>query len=190
MSIAQGIFSAKGVSKIVPTMESEFSRVIDLLFKETIEKGYVELVKYMQFAPLNVILSICFDIRAKSIKDPLFRDVIETVDKTVKWGSPGEDISNFLPIYSKIIDILSMKPRRNEKRYAKFIYKERNPLFRRLMQEALERGNIECFIKELYKVKETNELEEDDILLFLGNFSPIALKMIIYTFYTKIYMEL
>ena len=157
-------------------MENEFSRVIGLLFKETAEKGSVELVKYMQFAPLNIILSVCFGIRAKSIEDPLFRDVIETIDKTVKWGSPGEDISNFLPIYSKIIGILSMKPARNEKRYVKFIYKERNPLFRRLMQEALERDNTECFVKELYKVKETNEFEEDDILLFLGNFSPIALK--------------
>ncbi|KAG2226788.1 hypothetical protein INT45_005753, partial [Circinella minor] len=168
-TIAQDVFSAKGVSKIVPTMESEFSRAIDLLFKDTAEKGNVELVKYMQFATLNIILSICFGIRAKSINDPLFQDVIETVDKTVKWGSPGEDIGTFLPIYSKIIDVLSMKPRRNEKRYAEFIYKKRNPLFRRLIQKALERDNTECFVKELYKVKETNQFEEDDILLFLAD---------------------
>ncbi|KAI8150054.1 cytochrome P450 [Fennellomyces sp. T-0311] len=155
-------FSWKGVEQLADIIESEADRVVEQLQQDSTQNGSVNMVEHAQFMSLNIILRLCFGIRAKSVSDPLFKSLVYTVNTTVKLGAPGADLGTFLPALSKIIDIAFRK----EDQMIDFIYKCRNPLFHQLIQEARDK-DIDCLTKYLYSIKENNEFEDDDILLFL-----------------------
>ncbi|KAG2225134.1 hypothetical protein INT45_011817, partial [Circinella minor] len=161
---AQVILGPKGVDQSMNVIESEAARVTKLLIEGTVKDGKVHTVKYMQLAPLNVILQTCFGKYAESLDDPLFTDLVETINSTVKWGAPRQDMSSFLPAFSKIFELFMS----NKKEMKHFTYEKRNPLFRRLIQEALE-SDIPCYAKVMHKNKEENEFEDEDIIVFMSD---------------------
>ncbi|KAI9251494.1 cytochrome P450 [Phascolomyces articulosus] len=170
-TVAQKIFATKSVAKLERMMQGEATRVVDLLLQDTATLGKINIAKYMQFCPLNVILQMCFGIHVTTVEDPLFQVMVDTVDTTVLWGSPKDDMTNFLPLFTKVFNMIMLRGiNPSKKRYEDFIYQKRDPLFRQLIKEALESGDSnDCFVKELYKIKEANEFEEDDILVFLAD---------------------
>ena len=166
LTIAQAILGTKGVDQNMDIIKSEADRLTKLLLEGTSKDGEVHTVKYMQLAPLNVILQTCFGKYAESLDDPLFTDLVETINSTVKWGAPRQDMSSFLPAFSKIFELCMG----NEKHMQRFTYEKRNPLFRRLIKEALE-SDAPCYAKIMHGLKEENEFEDDDIIVFMCMYS-------------------
>ncbi|KAI9248836.1 cytochrome P450 [Phascolomyces articulosus] len=160
-TVAQKIFATKSVAKLEKMMQGEAARVVDLILQDMATLGKINLLRYMQFCPLNVILQMCFGIHATSVEDPLFQVIIDTI--------------------TNMIMLRGINP--SKKRYEDFIYQKRDPLIRQLIEEALESGDSnDCFVKELYKIKEANEFEEDDILVFLTDLinagtDPVAITL-------------
>ncbi|KAI9270805.1 cytochrome P450 [Phascolomyces articulosus] len=164
-AILHMLLGPKAVKNKVDVIEKEATHLADLLTCNTAKNGYVNIIKYMQFAPLNVIMHSCFGITGKSLDDPVFKAMIDNVDRTIWWAAPRENVHSFLPGLSSFMEIFTG----TKKKMRDFTYKERNPLFRRLIQEAREH-NGPCFVKELYKIKEEeNTLDDDDILVFMAN---------------------
>ncbi|KAI9496236.1 cytochrome P450 [Zychaea mexicana] len=162
-AIAQTILRPQNVAAMTQTIEFEACRVSDLLLKGTTAAG-VNTVKYMQLLTQNVITNALFGITMESLDDPLYKCVIGLVDKSIKWAGPLEDIYTFLPILAQIMDIFTS----NQKKMAELIENKRNPVYRRLIQQALEHGRP-CLVKDMYINNEQYEFDDDDILVFVSN---------------------
>ncbi|KAI9258926.1 cytochrome P450 [Phascolomyces articulosus] len=152
----------KSVSSRMASIEQESVVISNLLLNGTKEKGHVDVTKYMQLASFNVIMQVCFGKSSKSVDDPLFVAVVDTIDTSVKWGAAAGDIRTFLPAFTKIFNLFMLR----EKEMIDFTFKKRNPLFQNLIQEALE-SDQPSFVKHIYQVKEENEFDDDDILVLM-----------------------
>ncbi|KAI9246447.1 cytochrome P450 [Phascolomyces articulosus] len=161
---AQTILGTKGVDQNMYIIESEAARITKMLLEGSANNGNINITKYMQLAPLNVILRTCFGKSVTSIDDPLFLAIVETIDATVKWGAPRQDMGSFLPAFSKIFELFMG----TEEHMQHYTYEVRNPLFRRLIQEAVK-NDTPCFAKVMHRLKEEDEFEEDDIIVFMSD---------------------
>ncbi|KAI9491887.1 cytochrome P450 [Zychaea mexicana] len=161
---AQSLLSSKAVDRLTKTLEIEATQATQRLLEETAKNGQVNIVKHMQLAALNVILRICFGVYGESVDDFFIQSIVETIDITIKWGAPSEDLlGTVLP--GGISSVFSYFTGR-EQRYREFTYEKRDPLFRQLISKALE-SDTDCFAKDLYRIKGELELEDDDILVLL-----------------------
>ncbi|KAI9492561.1 cytochrome P450 [Zychaea mexicana] len=145
-AIAQSLFGPKGVST-----------------KNTIENGHVNLLESLQVSTLNVVMQTLFAKRATSLNDPLARTIIDLTRMSINLSAPDQDLPTFLPGISAL---LGPRFKSNEKEMHEFVYDKRGPVYWRLIREALE-SDADSFVKSLYEVKDENELEDDDILLFI-----------------------
>ncbi|KAI9493967.1 cytochrome P450 [Zychaea mexicana] len=161
-AIAQGLLSPKAVADKVEMMQSEAAKITELILKGTKESGYVDVFKSMQLATLNIIMQTCFGIRAKSLDDPLAHTMFDLIDTSIKLSAPDQDMQTFLPALSGLLRLFTS----SENTMRDFVYKKRNPEFWRLIQEARE-NDSDCFVKNIYRLKEENGLEDDDILVFM-----------------------
>ncbi|KAI9493952.1 cytochrome P450 [Zychaea mexicana] len=167
-AIAQAILAPKGVASKSQVMQEEAARIAELLISETVRNGKINVVKAMQLGGLNIIMQTCFGKCVGSLEDPLADDIIECITTSNKLSAPEADIQTFLPILGTILRTFTYNDNMNynEEYMRKFIYEKRNPLYQRLIQEALE-SDKECFLKEIYKVKDENELDDDDMIVFM-----------------------
>ncbi|KAI8150053.1 cytochrome P450 [Fennellomyces sp. T-0311] len=157
------ILAPKNVDRFAPILEREADYIVKYLLDATAEENGVEVLKPLQSAAMNVVLTTALGTRATSAKDPLFQEIIKTVDTGMKLAGAAEDMSGFLPILS-VLNVIYRKERRMED----FVVKMRNPLFRRLIKQALE-GEADCFVKSLYERKEEFGLDEDGIMVTIND---------------------
>ena len=163
------VLASKNVAKFGPILEREADFIVDHLLKETEEKGSIDVVKPLQFATMNFLFVTCLGMRATSVKDPLFVDVITVIDKNMKMCGVAEDTAWFLPILSVLDFIL-----RKEVKQKAFIEEKRNPLFRRLIKESLASGE-DSLTKSLYALKdETGLLDDDGIMVTISKFLIVS----------------
>ncbi|KAG2216838.1 hypothetical protein INT45_009464 [Circinella minor] len=131
----------------------EADLLIETFIDTTTKDGSVALDGPLHFTALNVIFSAGFGRRAESLDDPLFKEVHYLMEQTGLRSSPTEEISTFLPIMT-VLDILLQK----KKDMKRFIYKERNPAFKRYIEKAIE-DNVDCFAKSLLEMDDINNFD-------------------------------
>ncbi|KAI9492124.1 cytochrome P450 [Zychaea mexicana] len=162
-AIAQSLFGPKGVSRKVHTFKQEAEWVSEMLLKDTLENGHVNILKSLQVGTLNLIMQTFFAKRAESLDDPLAITMIDLTGTSIKLSAPDQDMPTFLPAFSALFGPWFKS---NEKEMREFVHEKRDPVYWRLIREALE-SDEDCFVKILYELKDENELEDDDILLFV-----------------------
>lgn len=141
---------------------NEANYIVEHLIADTKRSGHVEPFKPLQSATMNVVLMVCLGMRVPSAQDPFFKEIIDVVDRGIKYCGADNDMSAFLPILSAL-DILVRK----ERTLKHYIETERNPLFRRLIQHGLE-VDKDCFVKTLYALKDEYDLDDDGILVMMS----------------------
>lgn len=152
----------KNVDRFSDILEREADYIVKYLIAATIANGHVDTVKPLQSASMNVVLTTCLGMRAESVLDPLFKEVVAVTDEGMKLAGAAEDMSSFLPILS-VLDILFRK----ERRMRNFAENKRNPLYRRLIREALA-SDKDCLLKSLYELKDQYNLDDDDIMVTIS----------------------
>lgn len=160
--VALTVLGPKRVDAMAATIAQEADKLIDRFLSAGSRPEGVPTIKQLQFESMNVILLACLGISASSLEDPLFSSVVGIVDKTVKLAGPENDISTFLPILS-FMDWLVQR----NKTFLSFIDGQRNPLFRRLIAEALQKED-DNLVKTLYGLKDEHSLEDDDIMVLIS----------------------
>ncbi|KAI9245376.1 cytochrome P450 [Phascolomyces articulosus] len=161
-ALALEVLSPTNVNQYLNLIENEAYDLVNYLLKTS--KGQdqgVDIFKPLQLASFNVIMTTCFGMRAESIQDPLFRTMIGLIDEGMEKADASADISTFLPIIS-FMDIIFQR----EKGIADFIRDKRDPLFRHLIQQAIENEN-DCLLKTIYKNKKISRLDDDDIMVIM-----------------------
>ncbi|KAI9493660.1 cytochrome P450 [Zychaea mexicana] len=160
---ALDVLAPKNINKFGPILEREADFIVEHLLKTTEEKGSIDVVKPLQFATMNFLFVTCLGMRATHVKDPLFVDVVSVIDRNMKMCGVAEDTAWFLPILSVLDFVL-----RKEAKQKAFIKEKRDPLFRRLIKEALE-SDRDSLVKSLYALKdETNLLDDDGIMVTIN----------------------
>ncbi|ORZ02475.1 cytochrome P450 [Syncephalastrum racemosum] len=159
-TVALDILAPKFVDKFSEVMWHEAD---DLVSRLVADQDGLDPLKTFQFTSMNIILTTCLGKRAKNMDDPLFRNVVAVVDEGMKLCGADNDMSTFLPI----IDIFDVFVRK-ERGFRDFVEKKRNPLFRRLLKEALE-GDSDCLLKSMYDQKDEFELDDDNILVAMND---------------------
>ncbi|KAI9276734.1 cytochrome P450 [Phascolomyces articulosus] len=161
-AIAQALLTPKAIASKTDMINFEAIQTIELLLADTRKHGYTNVFKLMQLGTLNIIMQTCLGIRAKTLDDPLGKTMIDYIDTSIRFSAPEQDLQTFFPGLSKLIRTFTD----NEDEMKNFIFEKRNPYFQRLIKNALS-NKPDCFIKEIYKLKEANDLEDDDILVFI-----------------------
>lgn len=152
------------VSHFSDVHQREADQLVESLIDLTARHGSVNPRRILQRSFVNFILETCFAQHIDSLDDPLFESIVEFVEEAVYLGGLTEDFSSFLPILS-FLDVIF----RRERRFEHFIKTKRDPLFHRLVRDALESDKDNLF-KRLYHMKEEYGLDNDDILVTAGLF--------------------
>ncbi|KAG2228137.1 hypothetical protein INT45_009183 [Circinella minor] len=160
---ALDVLAPKNIKKFAPILERESDFIVEHLLKTTEEKGSIDVVKPLQFATMNFLFVTCLGKRATSVNDPMFVEVIGIIDINMKMCGVAEDTAWFLPILS-LVDTVTGK----EAKQKAFIRERRNPTFRRLIKEALERDE-DSLVKNLYALKDENNMLDDDGIMVTIN---------------------
>lgn len=156
---ALDILAPKFVDKFSEVMWHEADELVSRLMSN---QDGIDPLKTFQFTSMNIILTTCLGKRAKDMNDPLFCNVVGVVDEGMKLCGADNDMSTFLPIMD-LFDVFVRK----ERGFRDFVEKKRNPLFRRLLKEALE-SDTDCLLKSMYDLKEEFELDDDNILVAMS----------------------
>ncbi|KAI9246470.1 cytochrome P450 [Phascolomyces articulosus] len=164
-TVAQGVLGAKAIEKEMSRIESVSAQTTQLILENTRQHGHVDITKYMQLNCLNVIMYTCLGISAKALEDPLFKSVIHSMETTVKLGGARQDIHSFLPAFTKLFNLLIPN---NEKAMHGFVYGFRNPLYRQMIDKALQ-SDTPCYAKIMYQIKDDIGLDEDDLLVLMAD---------------------
>ncbi|RCH89793.1 hypothetical protein CU098_005126 [Rhizopus stolonifer] len=143
-------------------VEEESKRLIDKLLLDTsshVSEGIV-VNKYLHLASMNIVLQLGFGMRYQAVEDPEFRHLSDTILKSIELGTLVNDMSGFIPAF-KILEHLSGQ----EKHMKHHIEQVRDPLLRRLMNDALCREG-----PNVTKSLEGYDLSSDDKLVIISDF--------------------
>ncbi|KAI8150055.1 cytochrome P450 [Fennellomyces sp. T-0311] len=160
---AQAILSQKSVMRLADRIAAESSRLVDFLLADSSKENGIEVLKYMQFMPLSVILEACFGTRSESLDDPVIRAWLHITNETLLLSSPTNSIDAFFPVLGRLYDVFIGK----RARMTEFT-NTRDPFMRKAIKDALD-GDVDCFVKHLYATKDENEFDDDDILVILAD---------------------
>lgn len=156
---ALSILAPNMVAKFSHYHKKENQELIERLIKKTEQEGSVHPMKPICMAAMNFILGTCFGRRNESENDPVFKQVVEMMEKGLKVAGVENDISSFLPILS-FLDVLS----RRGKFFENHIKNLRDPVMKGLVKGALETDQ-DNLLKRLNDLKETYDLDDDDLLV-------------------------
>jgi hypothetical protein len=131
------VLAPKMVDKYMEKIEFESSDLIERLLKTTEKDGSVDPVPDLQMNSLNVISHITVGKRYNSKNDPEFVSICKMYKKAVKLTAFEIDIPHFLPALSFVKYIYDA-----EKMFKDFVYKERDPILHKLIEEATVSSEI------------------------------------------------
>ncbi|CAO3645249.1 unnamed protein product [Cunninghamella blakesleeana] len=141
---------------------SEADYSIKRLLEQSEKLGQFNPMDCFYCTSLNVTLGASFG-KHVSADDPLFKTVVDVVNECLNLSGAANDMSGFLPILS-FLDVIFRK-----ERYLKhFVENIRNPVYRKLMKEALE-NDKDSFYKQFYALKDEYELDEEDLLVSMSD---------------------
>ncbi|ORZ14120.1 cytochrome P450 [Absidia repens] len=157
---ALAVLAPQRVNDLTDVSLYEADNLVEQLLERTALYGHVDPSTILQAASLNVVLLTCFGKRVESVEDPLFKDIMNFVIPTVKHAGSEGSLSQFLPIFG-LVDALVGKKRV----FADFVSKVRDPLFARLIKDALS-GDKDCYVKRF----EEYDLDETDLIVIMSDF--------------------
>ncbi|KAG2204058.1 hypothetical protein INT47_007052 [Mucor saturninus] len=145
------IIAPKVVDKnYIKPIQSEAAALVDRLIEYSKKENGVDPTVHLHLNSLNTICRAAFG-KHYSFEDPEFKTMSHIIERTVVMGAMEQDIPNFIPIMT-VVDYFSGK----HATMKNFINNERNPLYRKLIAEALERPGTN-FVKSLDKFNFTVE---------------------------------
>ncbi|KAI8334337.1 cytochrome P450 [Chlamydoabsidia padenii] len=157
------ILAPQRVRELNGLVVKEADNLVNQLITITARDGHINPISYLQSSALNVVLTTNFGKRVSSIEDPLFKEIMHCVDLGMKYGEAEGDLSQFLPAV-KHLDFLIGK----KHLFDDLITNHRDPLYKRLIKEALE-SDTDCLLKNVVALQEEYELDEKDIIVIMAD---------------------
>ncbi|KAI7867266.1 cytochrome P450 [Spinellus fusiger] len=159
---ASSILAPKVVDRLGDEIQFETDYLIDQLMSHGNTDEGVDPFHDITFRTLNLILNVCIGIRLDSTNDPMFMDILEINRLTMFHLSVEENIGAYIPALSFVSYLKG-----SDKKGLDFINNLRNPVLRKMINQALERDE-ECLLK---KMKDTEEkiYDEDDMMMLVND---------------------
>ncbi|KAL0089929.1 cytochrome P450 [Phycomyces blakesleeanus] len=162
-SAAMALLSPKSVDPIGQDMIEEADKLTKALIEGTAKHGCMSPSEDLYLVSYNVIMTVCFGLRAESVEDPDFKAMIDYIHQHGMYSGLSGDVGSFLPILSLAAYISGIK-----KKQIDFVKVTRDQMFSRLMEKGIN-GEKDCFAKSLYEGKDKYGLDHQDILVLLGD---------------------
>lgn len=154
------MLSPKSIDGLHEAIERETEYGVNLLITESHKQGSINPVDYTRLTAINFVLSTVFGIKGiQHIEDPLYKEIVHTMERHVENISAVGDISAYLPILS-FLDVIFRK----ERNLKKFVEKEHRPLYRRLTKMARE-SDQPNLVKKLDEIKDSLDIDEENIVI-------------------------
>lgn len=131
----------------------------------TTHDGQVDVFKPLQLITLNMALMITFASHAASIHDPLFKTLVDFVDRGIDYASPLGDVNMQLPHLAWIIELFTQ----NEHAMADFSFKERDPYYYNLVEKALA-SDQDCIAKAMDALRDDVHVTEETVMIACREF--------------------
>ncbi|CEP11847.1 hypothetical protein [Parasitella parasitica] len=157
--IVISILAPKQIDTYMDSIDRESFELANRLISATEAQGSVDPMQHFMMQALNVIYKVCFGARFDSIDDPEFIELSELIERTMSLGALENDLASFLPILS-FIDYFAG----SQVKMKRFIKNKRDPVFKRLIKEALQREGPNI-VKSLNDPKYDFNEEEKIVLL-------------------------
>ncbi|KAI8638928.1 cytochrome P450 [Parasitella parasitica] len=157
-SAVMSILAPKQIDTYMDSINRESFELANRLIDTTEVHGSVDPMQHLMMQSLNVIYKVCFGARFDTIEDPQFIELSELIERTMSLGGLENDLASFLPILS-IVDYFAG----SQVKMKRFIKTKRDPVFKRLLKEAMQREGPNV-VKSLSEQK-YNFSEEEKIVL-------------------------
>ncbi|KAL9541409.1 hypothetical protein MBANPS3_009135 [Mucor bainieri] len=157
-SAVTSILAPKQIETYMESISNESIELVNRLIRATEEDGSVNPMQHFMLQALNVIYKVSFGDRFETIEDPKFHELSSLIEETMTLGGLENDLASFLPILS-IVDYFAG----SQVKMKRFIKTKRDPVFRRLLKEAMSREGPNV-VKALEEQK-YEFTEEDKIVL-------------------------
>ncbi|KAK4514757.1 60S ribosomal protein L26A [Mucor velutinosus] len=156
--IVISILAPKQIDKYMDSISNESLELVNRLMRATEEDKSVDPMQHFMLQALNVIYKVSFGDRFETIEDPKFHELSSLIEETMMLGGFENDLASFLPILS-IVDYFAG----SQVKMKHFIKTKRDPVFKRLLKEAMSRDGPNV-VKSLEEQK-YEFTEEDKIVL-------------------------
>lgn len=153
------ILAPKQIETYMDSISQESFELANRLMQATEQYGSVDPVQHFMLQSLNVIYKVCFGGRFETIDDPRFHELSDLIEHTMTLGGIENDLASFLPILS-IIDYFAG----SQVKMKNFIKTKRDPVFKRLLKEAMLREGPNV-VKSLEEHKYDFDEEEKIVLM-------------------------
>ncbi|KAI7864069.1 hypothetical protein BDF14DRAFT_1272458 [Spinellus fusiger] len=154
--------SRTALEKLEDALQFEASCFIDRLIKDGSTGEGLCPSKDIALMSLNTVLKVCFGNRISSKDDPLFMDIINIINQSMLFGGLGENIDTFIPALRFITYFKG-----NDKKGRYLMENVRNPLYRELIKQALERDE-DCLAKIVKNSEKKDRYNDDDIIMIIS----------------------
>lgn len=146
--------SKKMASKFTQSLNDQVDRLVIALMSGSGAQKNMDPTKVLERASLQFILTTCFG------KDDTNDDTLDEVIRVMDHGHDiaSSDVTTYLPVLSLVLG-------KTEEMYRHYIETEREPLFRRLVDQSGEEG----VVRSLKDMKEMGQMDDQDILAAAGN---------------------
>lgn len=128
------ILAPKQIETYMDSISNESFELVNRLMRATEEDGSVDPMQHFMLQALNVIYKVSFGDRFEAIDDPKFHELSSLIEETMTLGGFENDLASFLPILS-IVDYFAG----SQVKMKRFIKLKRDPVFKRLLKEAMAR---------------------------------------------------
>lgn len=149
------------IDKFMPMLEKESDYLIERL---TANPDGIDPRQALQVMTMNAVLLTCFGIRATSVDDPLFQEIVNYVDEALATGGFEGDLTEILPIM-KLLDKFGQRTKQRQVQLA--LLEKRNAIFERLIKQALD-SKKDCFTRHFYNILDEHELDDKDIIVTMS----------------------
>lgn len=140
-------------SKFTQSLNDQVDRLVIALMSGSGAQKNMDPTKVLERASLQFILTTCFG------KDDTNDDTLDEVIRVMDHGHEiaSSDVTTYLPVLSLVLG-------KTEEMYRHYIETEREPLFRRLVDQSGEEG----VVRSLKDMKEMGQMDDQDILAAAG----------------------
>ncbi|KAI9020041.1 cytochrome P450 [Phycomyces nitens] len=160
---AMALLAPKSVDPLSQEMIDGAEKLAKVLLETTKTHGSVSPSEQLSLVSYNVIMTVCFGLRAESADDPEFISMVDYMHQHERYGGVAGDVGSFLPILSLAASISGIKKKQTE-----FVKVFRDEVFTKLIEKGLN-SDKECFVKSLHQEKDKFKLDHEDIVVLLSD---------------------
>ncbi|KAI8342909.1 cytochrome P450 [Chlamydoabsidia padenii] len=153
------VLSPPRVDEYSDILKYEADCLVEQLLARTKRDGQINPITTLNAGALNVVFKIVFGQRVESADDPLFKDIMDFVNPSVEYLGMEGPISQFIPVFGLLDSLLGKK-----RFFKNYIATVRDPLFKRLIQQAVE-SDKKCLMKNFIEY----DIEEKDLIVMMSD---------------------